>query len=129
MVEIIERLRLRVYQDFACGFDFTPLLEESSWELCRYSERFYRVAAANVEFAFEPLPGACGSRYKNEVSQLAQAGDDGGSRGRIKCVGLGFSIGCVLLLRGSLRSVNGILGARWNLGQCLDHQAEGRQEP
>src|SRR5262249_20150643 len=73
VIEVVQRLRLRIYQNLAGRLDLAPFLEESCWELGRYSERLYRVAAANVEFAFEPLSRAGARRDEHEMRQLAES--------------------------------------------------------
>ena len=72
VIEIVERLRLRVDEYLARRIDPSPLLEEARREFRGNAEAGYRITAAASERVLDPLSRARTRGNEDEVGQLAQ---------------------------------------------------------
>src|SRR5580704_6585140 len=74
MIEIIERLWLRVYQYLTGGFNPAPFLEKPRRKLGRNPERCNGIASALFKPVLDLLIRARSLRHQNEVSQFSKVG-------------------------------------------------------
>src|ERR1700733_1530449 len=74
VIEIIERLWLRVYQYLTGGFNPAPFLEKPGREFCRNPERCNWIAPTFFKPVLDLLLRTRSLRHQNEVSQFSKVG-------------------------------------------------------